>query len=837
MSVQSDEATRTGTSIAAFTQALLDHLRYTQGKNPDTATTHDYYTALAHTVRDRLMAQWLATRREDARTDVKTVYYFSAEYLLGRQLGNNLLNLGLEDIARAALATFGQHLDAVRESEVEPGLGNGGLGRLAACYLDSLASLRIPAMGYSIRYEFGIFKQVFADGWQMEQPDNWLVNGYPWEVARPEDRVEIGFGGHTEWVIDDHGAYAVRWLPDYRVAGVPYTVLAPGYRNGAVNPLRLWSAQATDSFDLQRFNAGDYLHAVESKTRSENITKVLYPDDSTPQGKQLRLQQQYFFVACSLQDIIRTFRAQHDDWRQFPDHVAIQLNDTHPTIAIAELMRLLVDEYAVAWNVAWEITRATFSFTSHTLLPEASEQWPVSLLHTLLPRHLEIIYEINSRFLDDVRRRFPDDLTRCIRMSIIAETPEKRVRLVHLACVGSHAINGVAGLQSHLLRDRELRDFSELWPDKFLNVTNGVTPRRFVRLANPDLSALLTETLGNGWLTDLDQLTRLRPYADDAAFRDAWRQIKQRNKRLLAEYIGASQEIAVNPATVFDAMVKRLHEYKRQLLKALHIIALYRRLKADPHAPIVPQAFIFGAKAAPGYRMAKLIIKLINAVGTTINNDPAARNRLTVVFVPNFDVSLGERIYPAADIAEQISLAGMEASGTGNMKFALNGAVTVGTLDGANIEIRDRVGADNFFLFGMTSDEVSALRTAGYRSRDYYERDDELRATLDTLTSGIFTGGDTEVFRPIVDALLGVDQYMVLAEFRAYVTCADAAAHAYSDTDAWVRKSIMNTAGCGFFSSDRAIREYNDHIWHAAPVTPLGIGGSGGSSGPDSAMH
>lgn len=811
--------TRTGMQVEAVKRALLDNLYYVLGKDTAYATTRDYYMALAYTVRDRMIQRWLRTQHRYDETDAKTVYYLSAEYLMGRQLGNNLLNLNMTDTAAQVLAELGLDMQAVMEAEVEPGLGNGGLGRLAACFLDSLATQSIPAVGYGIRYEFGIFRQVFEHGWQVEQPDDWLADTYPWEFVRPEGRVEVGFGGRVDTHTDEQGRFRVQWAPEDRVVGIPYTILVPGYRNDTVNSLRLWRAKASQSFDLQMFNAGDYIRAVQENVRDENISKVLYPEDSTPQGKQLRLQQQYFFVACSLHEIVQNFKEQYDDWELFPDKVAIQLNDSHPDIAVAELMRLLVDEQLLSWDQAWGITTRTFACTQHTLLPEALEQWPVSLFETLLPRHLQIIYEINRRFLAEVRMRFPGDLERIARLSIISEYPEKRVRMVHLAVVGSHSINGVAELQSRLLKERVLRDFADLWPHMFNNKTNGVTTRRFVRLANPRLSALITAKLGDeGWLTDADRLRELETAATDPPFLRAWQEVKQHNKRDLAHHIRARMSIAVSPDAIFDVMVKRLHEYKRQHLKALHIVTLYNRIKADPGLDIVPRVMLFGAKAAPGYRMAKLIIRFINAVGYVVNTDPQIGDKLKVVYLPNFDVSEAQQIYPAANISEQISLAGTEASGTGNMKFALNGALTVGTLDGANIEIRERVGAENFFLFGLTTEEVYAARAGGYRPKDVVERDPELRQAIDLIEAGHFSGGDQEMFAPLVDSLLHHDPYMVCADYRAYVDASEAAADLYRDAEAWTRTSIYNSARSGFFSVDRTIRQYTDDIWHARPV-------------------
>lgn len=796
---------------------FLDYLRAVRGVDLDAASLVDCYHALASTVRRYLLPRALDTRRAQVDARGKWVYYLSAEFLLGRQLDNNLLSADLTEIVRQAMAGLGLNLDELRAVEIEPGLGNGGLGRLAACFLDSAATLQLPTVGYGIRYEYGIFRQTFVDGWQVERPDEWLLLGNPWELPHPELAVTVGFGGQVDAYTDEQGRYRVRWQPDRTVLGIPYYYLVPGYRSGTINSLRLWSAQATEAFNLQIFNRGDFTRAVQDKIASETLSKVLYPVDETPQGRQLRLEQQYFFVACSLHDILRRLP---DDVAldQLPERVVIQLNDTHPTIAIPELMRLLLDEYLLPWERAWAITCKVFAYTCHTLMPEALETWPVSLFEQVLPRHLAIIYEINRHFLDEVRTRFPGDDNRVRRMSLIAEYPERQVRMAHLAAVGSFKINGVAELQSRLLRDHVLRDFSELWPEKFTNVTNGVTPRRFMQLANPPLADLITATIGPGWLTDLDHLRNLEPYADDADFRARWRAIKRQNKQQLATLIQERTGVVVRPDALFDIMVKRLHEYKRQLLKALHIITLYNQIKADPDRAVVPRVVCFGAKAAPGYQMAKLIIKLINAVGAMINTDPVVGDKLKVVFLPNFNVTLAEQIYPAADLSEQISLAGKEASGTGNMKFALNGALTIGTLDGANVEIRELVGAENFFLFGLTEEQVTATRAAGYHPRHYYERNPALRQAIDQIAAGVFTPHEPHLFRPIVDTLLQSDTYLLLADYESYVAAQDAVEQAYRDTEHWTRMSILNTARCGYFSSDRSIRDYAARIWQAQPI-------------------
>ena len=810
-------------TLADFEQDLADNLYYERGTTVESASAHDAYWTLAVTVRDRLADRRARTAEAHYATNPKFVYYLSAEYMLGRQLRQNALYTGTADLARQALASVGVSADALEALDVEPGLGNGGLGRLAACLLDSLATLDIPAVGYGIRYEFGIFKQVFEDGYQIEHPDDWTFYGNPWEFPAPDDRQVVGFYGHTEPVDDDQGGLRARWVPGETVRGEPSHMLVPGYGTETVNIIRLWQARAgRESFDLALFNAGHYAEAVEARMRSEHLTKVLYPSDSTPAGRELRLKQQYFLVSCSLRDIIRRFRFRNDNnWDAFPDKVVIQLNDTHPVLAIPELMRLLVDENGVGWEQAWSITRRTFAYTCHTLLPEALETWPVAMLGRLLPRHLEIIYALNQSFLEDVRTRHPGDGERIVRLSLIQEVPERRVRMANLAAVGSFAVNGVAELQSRLLTQTTLRDFAELWPAKFLNVTNGVSPRRFLRLANPRLSVLITARLGDErWLTDLERLRALEAFADDAGFRAQWREVKRLNKLDVAAHSRATTGVTIDPGSLFDVMVKRLHEYKRQILKLLHVITLYNRIKADPAAAVTPCTVIFAAKAAPSYQQAKRIIKLINSVASVVNADPDVSDRIKVVFLPDYNVSISELVAPAANISEQISLAGKEASGTGNMKLALNGAVTVGTLDGANIEIRDRVGADNFFLFGLTADEATALKQRGYSPHTYYRGDAELKAAIDAIGSGAFSNGDRNAFQPIIASLLNGDEYMVFADYRSYIDCHDRAGLAWVDQERWTQMSILNTARSGFFSSDRTVGDYCRDIWHAVPIPP-----------------
>ncbi|MDD7929303.1 glycogen/starch/alpha-glucan phosphorylase [Microbacterium sp. NE2TL11] len=805
-------------TVDGFVREFLVNLNLERGVALSSATETDKYLALASTVRDYLVARWLEDQRMQRADQSKAVCYLSAEYLLGRQLDNNLLASGLTEIATEALAACGIDIDTMRAHEVEPGLGNGGLGRLAACFIDSLATLSVPSIGYGIRYEYGIFRQVFRDGQQVEKPDAWLALGSPWEFRHPEAAQTVSFAGHTE-TYDDDGVLRSRWVPAWSVRAVPYNYMVPGYQNGRVNTLRLWSAEATKAFDLRTFNSGDYVEAVRAQTFAENISKVLYPEDSTPQGKELRLQQQYFFVAASIADYMSKVLPNDFDLATLPDRVIFQLNDTHPVIAVPEMMRVLVDERKLDWDAAWAITQKCFAYTCHTLLPEALEVWSVDLLGRLLPRHLEIIYRINDEFLLAVRERFGDDERRLRDMSIVSENPAS-VRMAYLATVAGAKVNGVAELHSQLLREKVLHDFDEMMPEKFTNVTNGVTPRRFMRLANPELSDLITAALGTGWLTDLERLRELESYAEDADFRAAFADVKAANKRRLNEVLLARDGFAIADDHLLDVMVKRLHEYKRQMLKVLHIVTLYERVVSGRVAAsdLQPRTFIFGAKAAPGYAMAKRVIHLINAVGSVVNNDPRLEGRLKVVFPPNYNVTLAERVIPAADLSEQISLAGKEASGTGNMKFALNGALTIGTDDGANVEIRELVGDDNFFLFGMSEPEVEALWASGYRPGEFAQADDELRRSLDLISSGAFSGGDRSTFEPIVSNLLYDDRFMVLADYTAYIAAQERVDAAYADRDGWTRSAILNVARTGFFSSDRSIRDYIDRIWHAQPV-------------------
>ncbi|MEL6353566.1 MAG: glycogen/starch/alpha-glucan phosphorylase [Cyanobacteria bacterium J06627_28] len=812
------EDDRTGLKPETLKRAFLDNLFYVQGKSPDIASLQDYYMALAYTVRDRMLHHWLSSASKYRADKSRTAVYLSAEFLMGPYLGNNLINLGLYDAVDEAMADLGLSLAEIMSQEQEPGLGNGGLGRLAACYLDSMATLEIPSMGYGIRYEFGIFKQEIQDGWQVERTDKWLANGNPWEIARPEWSQEVKLGGYTKAYTDNTGSYRVEWVCDRVVKGVPYDTAILGYQVNTANTLRLWKAESPDAFDFNAFNQGDYSGAVNSKIVSENISKVLYPNDEHLEGKQLRLEQQYFFVSCSLQDMMRIMQRDGIPLEKFPEKYTLQLNDTHPAVAVAELMRLLIDVHEFEWDKAWEITKASLAYTNHTLLPEALERWPIDLFGDLLPRHLEIIYEINRIFLDDVRLKFGQDNERIGRMSLIDESGGRYVRMANLACVGSHAINGVAALHTELLKQTVLNDFYQLFPEKFINETNGVTPRRWMVLSNPKLTRLINQRIGNEWPTHLDQLKKLEPFADDPGFRTEWRQIKQSNKEALAIRIERATGVKVSPTSMFDVQIKRIHEYKRQQMNALHIISLYNKLKNNPNMSITPRTFIFAGKAAPGYVMAKLIIKLITSVGRVVNRDPAIRDQIKVVFYPNYNVTNAQPIYPASDLSEQISTAGFEASGTGNMKFAMNGALTIGTLDGANVEIREEVGDENFFLFGLKAHEVASLKEQGYNPRKYYEENEDLRAVIDLIGSGIFSSGDTEMFKPLIDNLLNHDRFMVLADYQSYVDCQEKVGEAYKDQDNWVRMSILNAARMGKFSSDRSIQEYCDQIWNIKPV-------------------
>jgi glycogen phosphorylase len=813
---------RTGFSVESIKRAFADNLFCVQARFPAVATKNDYYQALAHTVRDRLLARWIRSSETFKNRARRTVCYLSAEFLLGPHLAANLLNLGITEAVRQAMDELGLDLDELIEQEDEPGLGNGGLGRLAACYMESLATVQIPAIGYGIRYEFGIFDQQIRDGWQVELTDKWLRYGNPWEIARPEIAFEVKLGGHTESYTDARGRYRVRWIPSRVVRGVAYDTPIIGFRVGNANLLRLWSAQAVESFDFQAFNVGDYYRAVERKVDSENLTKVLYPNDDPAAGKRLRLEQQYFFVSCALQDMIRIHLQGATGLDDFANRYVAQLNDTHPALAIAELMRLCLDEHDMEWEAAWALTTRVFAYTNHTLLPEALEKWPIDLFARVLPRHLDIVYEINRRLLEDVRGRFPDDRAKLEQLSLIEERGERYVRMAHLASAGSHAINGVAALHSELLQKTVLRDFHDFTPEKFRNVTNGVSPRRFLMLSNPGFTELVTRHIGEDWTRDHAALRALEPLADDAGFREDWQRMRRAARARLAEVIRRRTGIAVDVDSLFDVQVKRIHEYKRQHLNVLHVISLYERMRRDRQASVAPRTVIFGGKAAPGYYMAKLIIRLINGVADVVNRDPLMRDRLRVVFIPNFNVKHGQYVYPAADLSEQISTAGKEASGTGNMKFAMNGALTIGTLDGANVEIREEAGAENFFLFGLTVQEVERIKRECYRPADHYVRHEALRGAVDMIRDGAFSGGDRELFRPLIENLLWRDEYLVFADFGSYIEAQGAVDVAWKDRRRWTRMSILNAARMGKFSSDRAIQEYARDIWNIEPL-PIAV--------------
>jgi len=812
------EDDRTGTSVETLRRAMADHLFYSLGRTADMATKQEIYMAVALTVRDRLLHRWLNTAETYFHQDSRIVCYLSAEFLMGPQLANNLVSLGLYKQFDEALSQSGLNLKEVIDQEEEPGLGNGGLGRLAACYLDSMATLDIPAVGYGIRYEFGIFDQEIHDGWQVEITDKWLRLGNPWELDRPELAVAVGFGGQTQSTTDERGRFRVVWNPEHVLSGVPCDTVVPGYKTNTANTLRLWKAEARESFNFQKFNSGDYYGAVIDKVYSENVSKVLYPNDDFERGKQLRLAQQYFFVACSLKDMLRLHLAADGKIENFHEKVTFQLNDTHPSIAIAELMRIFIDEYEMEWERAWYITTRTFAYTNHTLLPEALERWNVDLFGAALPRHLEIIYEINRRFLDEIKLKYPGDDGLVTRLSLIDDQGGKYVRMAHLACVGGYAINGVAALHTELLKKDVLRDFYYIYPEKFSNKTNGVTPRRFIAVSNHELTALITSKIGDGWLSKLDELKKLEKFVDDKEFIKDWQAVKRLQKERMAEYVLEKTGITVDPAFLFDVQAKRMHEYKRQHLNVLHIIHLYNKLKKNPKLSITPRTFLFAGKAAPAYITAKLIIKLITAVAAVVNSDHDVASKLKVAFVPDFNVKLGQILYPSADLSEQISTAGKEASGTGNMKFALNGALTIGTLDGANVEMREEVGDENFFLFGLTADQVADVKARGYRPYDYYEKNQDLREVIDMIADGTFSWGDKLMFRPLVDSLLNYDPYLLLADFESYVECQEKVSDLFSRPDDWARMSILNVARMGKFSSDRSIEEYCRDIWRVEPV-------------------
>ncbi len=808
-----------GNDPASLKRSLSNRLIYSLGKDPITATHRDWFHTTAYAVRERLIERWMETMRSYYRSDAKRVYYLSMEFLTGRLLTNSLLNMGFYGECRGALADLELDIDRIRELEADAALGNGGLGRLAACFLDSMATLRLPGYGYGIRYEYGMFNQRIENGYQIEHPDNWLRYGNPWEFPRPEVLFPVKFGGRVAQFKDEQGHARFHWVDTEDVMAMAYDTPVPGYDTTTVNNMRLWAAKASRDFNLKYFNEGNYIKAVEDKNESENLSKVLYPDDTTLMGRELRLKQQYFFVCASLQDILRRFIKFHASLDALPDRVAIQLNDTHPSIAIPELMRVLIDVHRLDWDRAWDITRRTFSYTNHTLMPEALETWPVSLFEAILPRHLQIIYEINFRFLDDARHRYPGDVDLLRRISIVDEAGGRRLRMSHLAIVGSHTVNGVSQIHTDLMKKTIFADFERFFPDRIINITNGITPRRWLHQANPGLSSLITSRIGTGWLCDLSELKKLVPLAEDGSFRKEFLAVKQENKERLAEIIKMRLKLMVDPASLFDVQIKRIHEYKRQLLNVLHIVTRYNRICAGRAGSLVPRTVIFGGKAAPGYAMAKLIIKLIHSVGEIVNNDPIVEDRLKVVFIPNYSVSNAEKIIPACDLSEQISTAGTEASGTGNMKLALNGALTIGTLDGANIEMKDEVGEDNFFIFGLKAEDVAVLRAKGYNPWDIYNKTEELRQALDMIAGGYFSPDTPHRFKPIFDALTGYgDHFLLLADYVSYIVCQERVDALYHDHEEWGRRAILNVAGMGRFSSDRTIREYAETVWKVKAV-------------------
>ena len=807
----------TGTDVESLIHSFKFHLQFTLAKDQYSATTQDRYHALALAVRDRLVGRWINTQQAYHHRNVKRVCYLSLEFLIGRAMGNNVISLLMEDTCREAMHRLGLDWDVLRDVEVDAALGNGGLGRLAACFLDSMATLKLPAIGYGIRYDYGIFKQRIENGYQVEEPDNWLRMGNPWEIPHPEYSYVVHFGGHAE-PVRMNGSTRWRWQDTRPIIGMPYDTPIVGYGSYNVNTLRLWTAGATQDFDFHDFSRGSYVEAVEDKVMAENLTKVLYPSDAIYAGRELRLRQQYFFVSCSVQDIIRRFKADNDDWLSFPDKVAIQMNDTHPAVVVPELMRILIDQEDMEWDKAWELTVNATAYTNHTLLPEALEKWPVSMFERLLPRHLQIIYEINSQFLRKVATRYPGDTERLQRMSLIEEYPEKQVRMANMCVVGSKSTNGVAALHTRLLKERAMPDFAQFFSERFNNKTNGVTPRRWLLKANPGLAKLISEAIGDGWITDLDQVRGIEKFAKDATLRRRMRQIKHANKVALADFIRRELGLTVSPDSMFDVQIKRIHEYKRQLLLCLYAIVMFNRIKSNPDVDIVPRTFIFAGKAAPGYFIAKLIIKLINQVGGVVNYDPDLKDKLKVVFLPDYRVSVAEKIIPAAELSEQISTAGMEASGTGNMKFAMNGALTIGTLDGANVEIRDEVGDENIFIFGLTAEQV-AERRGYYNPREIYQNDEEIRRAIDLIRTDFFILNEPGIFRPLVSALLDEgDYYMHLADLPGFIESQSSVDRLYRDQESWTEKAIINIARTGRFSSDRTIAEYAKDIWKVDPV-------------------
>ena len=805
----------------AIRHDVVERVTYQVGKNPAKATQRDWFNAASYVVRDHMVDHWMKTTQNYYRNDVKRVYYFSLEFLMGRTLMNSLLNLNLDVPTRSALSAIGVELEDIRDIEYDAGLGNGGLGRLAACFMDSLATLNLPGFGYGIRYEYGMFMQTIEAGRQIEHPDNWLRYGNPWEFQRPEVLYPVNFNGRVVEYVDDHGVKRHNWEDFDDVMAMAFDTPIPGYGTTTVNKIRLWSAKSTRDFDLGHFNAGNYVKAVEGKNDTENISKVLYPNDTTSMGRELRLKQQYFFVCASLQDVLNRHSMQKKSIESLPDKVAIQLNDTHPSIAIPELMRVLIDVHRMEWKKAWDITVRTFSYTNHTLMPEALETWSVAMFEKILPRHMQIIYDINLQFLNAVMHQFPGDTDILGRMSIIDENNGKRIRMSHLAIVGSHKVNGVAQIHSDLMKQTIFADFHRFYPGKFVNMTNGITPRRWLNQANPRLSKLISEKIGCDWIKDLSQLKNLEKFSGNDAFCKQFAAIKLKNKERFADFLLKNYKIKVNVNSLFDVQIKRMHEYKRQLLNVLHVVTLYNRIRHNPEADYVPRTVIFAGKSAPGYAMAKLIIKLINDVADIVNHDPLVGDRLKVVFVPNYNVSSAEIIIPAADLSEQISTAGTEASGTGNMKLALNGALTIGTLDGANVEIRDEVGEDNIFIFGLTTDEVAHIRTSGYNPRHYYETNADLKEVLDMIGSGFFSIEEPGRFKPVVDSLLQHgDNYLLLADYASYIACQNKVEIAYRNQKEWVKKAVINVANMGKFSSDRTILQYAEKIWNAKQIEP-----------------
>lgn len=810
---------RTGMDVESFKQDIQQHLYYSLAKDKYSSTEWDIYRSVVMSVMDRLHDRWIDTQQSYYKQDVKRVYYLSMEYLIGRLLDNMLINLGMQEEAIEAFEEMGLDYEKIRDVEVDAGLGNGGLGRLAACYLDSMATLGIPSIGYGIRYDYGIFDQEIQDGWQVEKADLWLQYGYPWNMVRPKVEYPVQFYGETVSHMGDDGELHFEWKNTHDVLAVAYDTPIPGYKNDIVNHLRLWKATASHEFDLKSFNQGDYIDAVRDNMLEENISRVLYPNDKVFKGQELRLKQEYFLVSASVQDAIRRFKKQHDDFRKLPDKVAFQCNDTHPNLAVPELMRILMDIEGLDWKVSWDITTQCINYTNHTLMPEALEKWPISLMRNLLPRHTQIIHEINRRFMDEIRAEFPDDEDRVSRMRVVGEEMDPVVEMGPLGIVAANKVNGVSKIHSDLMKKTIFKDYAELYPNKFTNVTNGITPRRWLKQCNPGLSELISKNIGDDWLTNLDQLKQVEQFADDGDFQEQFDEIKRENKERLGAYIKRELDIDVNPDSIFDIQIKRIHEYKRQLMAALHVITLYNRIKNNPDADIHPRTVIFGGKAAPGYTTAKQHIKLINNIGRKVNNDPEIGDKLKCIFLPNYRVSLAEKMIPAADLSEQISTAGMEASGTGNMKFALNGALTIGTLDGANIEIRNQVGEENIFIFGLEVDDIERLRSEGYNPQEYYKGNKELRKAIDQIRDGFFSPEKPDLFQPIVNNLLHHgDYFMVLADYEAYVKKQEEVEQVYRNKSDWYRRAIINVANMGFFSSDRSIEDYAERIWDVEPI-------------------